>query len=275
MEETMIKSNWHTHTARCGHAVGTDEEYVQAAIEAGMRTLGFSDHAPYRKPHPHQRMNFEMYPEYKASILSLREKYKDQIDIHLGMEVEYYESEWEDLKTYRKEMEYCILGQHTVYFEEISVYGIDNPHDLNLYTDMIEEGCRRGLCDYIAHPDVVMWAYPRIDDTVRTAAKRIAEIAKRYDLPVELNCGSGVKYPKKLYEDGERWAYPVRIFFEEFAKQKCPVIIGLDVHDPTLFLMDVFLERALSVIEGLDCIILDDYDLISAAAKRKREFGFT
>ena len=30
--------------------------------------------------------------------------------------------------------------------------------------------------------------------------------------------------------DGERYAYPTRIFFEEFAKEKCPIIIGLDVH---------------------------------------------
>ena len=43
----MIKTNWHTHTSRCGHAVGTDEEYVQAAIQGGLTTLGFSDHAAY------------------------------------------------------------------------------------------------------------------------------------------------------------------------------------------------------------------------------------
>ena len=40
----MIQTNWHTHTSRCGHAVGTDEEYVQAAIQGGLKTLGFSDH---------------------------------------------------------------------------------------------------------------------------------------------------------------------------------------------------------------------------------------
>lgn len=24
----MIKANYHTHTARCGHAIGADEEYM-------------------------------------------------------------------------------------------------------------------------------------------------------------------------------------------------------------------------------------------------------
>ena len=81
----MIKTNWHTHTTRCGHAVGTDEEYVKAAIKAGLHTLGFSDHAPYREPFPPERMNYEQLDEYKQSILDLKQKYAGQIDIHLGM----------------------------------------------------------------------------------------------------------------------------------------------------------------------------------------------
>ena len=29
-------ANYHTHTPRCNHAVGTEEEYVQAAIQRGL-----------------------------------------------------------------------------------------------------------------------------------------------------------------------------------------------------------------------------------------------
>ena len=32
----MKKYNYHTHTKRCGHAVGEDEEYVIAAINNGL-----------------------------------------------------------------------------------------------------------------------------------------------------------------------------------------------------------------------------------------------
>ena len=38
----MIKTNWHTHTKRCGHAIGEDEDYVKVAIEGGLKTLGLS-----------------------------------------------------------------------------------------------------------------------------------------------------------------------------------------------------------------------------------------
>ena len=48
----MIKRNYHTHTKRCGHAIGEDEEYVINAIEAGLTDLGFSDHCPYIDKEP-------------------------------------------------------------------------------------------------------------------------------------------------------------------------------------------------------------------------------
>lgn len=42
----MNKNNYHTHTTRCFHAIGKDEEYVKAAIQANIKELGFSDHTP-------------------------------------------------------------------------------------------------------------------------------------------------------------------------------------------------------------------------------------
>ena len=30
-----MKHNFHTHTTRCKHAIGTDEQYVQAALDSG------------------------------------------------------------------------------------------------------------------------------------------------------------------------------------------------------------------------------------------------
>ena len=42
-----MKANYHTHTKRCQHAFGEDREYVEEAIRAGLRILGFSDHCPW------------------------------------------------------------------------------------------------------------------------------------------------------------------------------------------------------------------------------------
>ena len=43
-----MKTNYHTHTTRCMHAVGSDEAYVLSAIKGGFQILGFSDHTPWK-----------------------------------------------------------------------------------------------------------------------------------------------------------------------------------------------------------------------------------
>ena len=54
------KFNLHTHTARCGHAEGLDIQYIHSAINAGLTTLGFSEHIPYPEMHlPACRMLYE------------------------------------------------------------------------------------------------------------------------------------------------------------------------------------------------------------------------
>ena len=268
----MLKTNWHTHTYRCGHAVGTDEEYVVKALQAGLTTLGFSDHAPYKVPCSSERMDYSQYEDYKHSILSLKKKYQEKINIFLGMEVECYRDQWDDLSRYRREMDYCILGQHNLDLDTNSSYGFTQSWQLEEYVDRIEYACAHGLCDYVAHPDVCMYSYPAMDESVRKIAEKIADISIKYDMPMELNAGSGVRYGMHRYQDGMRYAYPTRMFFEEFAKRRTKIIIGLDIHDPGLFKTDKYINRALSVIEGLDCNIISNYDLVKAAKKRKKTF---
>lgn len=268
----MIKTNWHTHTSRCGHAVGTDEEYVQAAIQGGLTTLGFSDHAAYTKSRRTDRMDLEQFPDYMASIRALKEKYKDQITLYLGTEIECYPEEIEILTEYRKKMDYCILGQHSLNLDDDLSYLATTPDLLDIYVSRLEYACAHDLCEYICHPDVILWSYPRIDGSVRDAAKKIAAISNQYHVPLELNTGSGVHHGMREYEDGKRYAYPTRAFFEEFAREKCPIVIGLDVHDPKLFLDDTDLNRALSVVEELGCNIIDDYDVIAAANEHKKKY---
>ena len=69
-------TNYHTHTTRCQHARGTDEEYVLAAIDAGFEELGFADHSPWRYASdyvPDMRMTIDQFPDYLHSIRALRD----------------------------------------------------------------------------------------------------------------------------------------------------------------------------------------------------------
>ena len=40
----FIDYTYHSHTARCGHARGADEDYAKTAFEHGYKLYGFSDH---------------------------------------------------------------------------------------------------------------------------------------------------------------------------------------------------------------------------------------
>ena len=57
-----MKTNYHTHTTRCMHATGSDEDYVLSAIKGGYQELGFSDHTPW-KYHTDYVADMRMLPE--------------------------------------------------------------------------------------------------------------------------------------------------------------------------------------------------------------------
>ena len=88
-----MKTNYHTHTTRCHHATGSDEEFVLSAIKGGYQEIGFSDHTPW-KYHTNYISDIRMLPEelpgYVESLRSLQEKYKNQISIKIGLECEYF-----------------------------------------------------------------------------------------------------------------------------------------------------------------------------------------
>lgn len=271
----MVKSNWHTHTSRCGHAKGSDEEYVINAIKAGVKRLGFSDHAPYPGVFGGRiRMEYEELEDYVSSVKYLKEKYKNEIEIYLGLEVEYFDDQLEVLTKYRKELDYLILGQHSFTTKDENSYFIKDEEGLTTYCDLIEKACEIGLIDYIAHPDVCLWSYPVIDDAVIKAAERLADISLKYNVPLEANCGSGVLVGKQRYLDGFRYGYPVKEVFEMFSKKGCKVLIGLDIHDPDLFKTDEYINKVKSVLDLANCKADEDYDLITDAINRKKKYNY-
>lgn len=225
-------TNYHTHTKRCHHAFGEDEEYVLAAMNAGYDVLGFSDHAPYYYRDGYVSY-YKMTPEeatgYANSILSLREKYSG-IQIHLGFEAEYYPAIFEkSLELWRSVgAEYLILGQHYVDNETTTredASAIPSAEEkLIRYTDRCIDAMETGKFSYLAHPDLLN--YNGGDDALyKHEAKRLIECAKRCEMPLEINLlglSTGRNYPNPK-------------FWEVAAKLKPTVIIGTDAHEPEAF----------------------------------------
>ncbi len=84
----MIFQNLHTHTI-FSDGKNTLVEMIEAAIEKDFDVLGFSDHSPMPFPCG-WAVPAERIPEYRETIRSLAEIYRDKIEIALGLEVDRF-----------------------------------------------------------------------------------------------------------------------------------------------------------------------------------------
>lgn len=221
-------ANYHTHTKRCRHASGEDREYVETAIEAGIKILGFSDHGPWIYPNDFVsriRMQPEELEEYVDSLTGLRDEYADDIKILIGLEMEYVpelmEAEHRFLSQYP--IDYMILGQHFVGEEETSQYMGVPTSDLQLlqqYVDSVVSGMKSGMFQYLAHPDLINFIGNQ--KLYRRAMRRLLEFMKEQGYPIELNMLGAVQSRN----------YPNETFWELAREIGNQVIIGIDAHSP-------------------------------------------
>ena len=224
----MILANYHTHTVRCGHASGTEREYIEAAISEGFKILGFSDHTPQPYPEGYKsriRMDMSELSDYTETLVRLREEYKKDIKILIGYEVEYtrryFEPLLKELRNYP--LDYIIQGQHFVEDEVDGFYvgfKTDSEEKLKAYVDFTIEGMKTGLFTYLAHPDLIQYTGP--DDIYRRHMSRLVEASIDCKLPLEINVYGFV--------DGRH--YPCDRFFKMAAEYKPKFIIGCDAHAP-------------------------------------------
>ena len=245
--------NLHTHTTRCNHASGTEEEYIQQAIAAGLQVLGFSDHTPYRFPGNYvsnKRMALEDLEDYCTTVLSLKEKYADKIQIRLGLEVEYYPALIQDLLDILKPypIEYMILGQHCCgnqVNEPSIVRGSDDEAFLVRYCDQVIEGMQTGLFTYFAHPDLFHFMG---DDTIyRRHIARLCQTAKDMQIPLEINL-SGLR-------GGEH--YPRELFWKIAGEIGCDAVLGSDAHGPQGVVIRDAEEKALEIVDKFGLNLLE------------------
>jgi len=232
-----MKYNYHTHTFRCFHARGTDEEFVKAAIEAGFDEIGFADHSPwpFRGYVSGMRMHENELSDYCNSIKNLKEKYKDRISIKLGLECEYFPKYMPWLKEMieKHSIDYIILGHHFSADEPGSIYNgnMSEPKELYNYRDDIIEAMETGIFAYIAHPDIFMRGYPVFDEHCEKISKDIINKSIETGIPLEYNL-LGLSHSKL---DGKQ-GYPYPDFWAMVSAMKPPVTVGIDAHVPEAYL---------------------------------------
>lgn len=250
-------ANYHTHTARCLHAAGTEIQYIEAAIERGFKIFGFSDHTPQWYPEGYYsgiRMEPEQLQEYCDTVRRLQQQYKDQLEIPLGLEVEYYPALFGELMSRLRDqgVEYILLAQHWVGNEINEPYCGRATEDASLlqrYCDQVIAAMETGLFTYVAHPDLIYFTGDR--KIYAQHMRRLCRAAVQTDTPLEIN----------LLGQLRKRHYPREYFWEIAAQEGCKTVLGLDSHDPESILECVSEDKALQMVDRLGLQLVDTVPL--------------
>lgn len=245
-----LTANYHTHLALCGHAEGEMEDYIKSAIKSGYTILGISDHGPiltsdlpkhyYKDFGLDLQMNYDDFKQvYLPTFHSLKSQYTKQINLFLGLEIEYFPAIQPYLSKLRKELDYLILGMH--YFPDgdafYNVYELMNEDLIMKYASITVEALNSGLFTVMAHPDIFVYHYKKnnqyvFDEVCEKATRMIVEAAIKNDVFLEINVG-GFHRPRFFDGGIEKYAYPRYDFWKIVTTYKeIKVIIGVDAHHP-------------------------------------------
>lgn len=257
----MIAS-YHTHTSRCAHASGDDEEYVKAAIAEGVKILGFSDHAPIPYKNGYKsgiRMTPEETEGYFSTFAALREKYADKIEIHTGFEAEYYAPVFFDALEFWKKfpVEYLILGQHFIGAEydipqHIAPRATTEKSHLTTYVDSVIEGINTDRFTYVAHPDLINYVGEDVDFCISEFDRLIGALVA-HGMPIEYN----------LLGMAANRSYPCELFWKEVARFGAPMILGCDSHSPDRVAKKEELRAALKFVNKYNLNLVETVKLVS------------
>jgi histidinol-phosphatase (PHP family) len=219
----------HNHTPLCNHAEGTIDEYVEAAIQKGIKYFGFSDHAPMDFD-PSYRMSFEEMKLYEKMVIDAKIKYQDKIDVLLGYEVDYLKNHMDE-RVLNADVDYLIGSVHF-----IDEWGFDNPEFIGRYEhedideiwqkyfSAIEAMANSKKFDIAGHLDLikVFKFMPKKD--IRLIAQNALNAIKNADMVLEINM-SGLRKPIEE-------TYPSKELLELAFSLEIPITFGSDAHKP-------------------------------------------
>ncbi len=217
----------HNHTTLCNHAEGTIDEYILQAIKSGTKIFGFSEHAPMNFDIKY-RLTFEQMKKYEKNVLDAREKYKNEIEILLGYEVDYIPN-YIDERVLNAKVDYLIGSVHF-----INKWGFDNPEFIGEYKEKnideiwqkyfnaIEDMANTGLFDIVGHLDLIkIFKFMPKKDILKLAENALVSI-KKADMVLEINMAG---YRKPVKE-----AYPSLKLLKLAHSLEIPITFSSDAH---------------------------------------------
>ena len=261
-----ILANYHCHS-RFDDGHGELEEYVQAALEKGLRTLGFAGHAPVPFPCT-WTMPSPLLPEYLDTGRELQNTYADKLEVLIGLEVDYIPEitspTAEQIQTLN--LDFTVGSVHFIgrlvsgelwtpdgpaeeleqgvqesfdgdfrkaveeYFRRVTAMVRSNPPDIIGHFDVVKKNNRRDR--YFSESSA--W--------YRSAVKLALDAVAASPCILEINTGGIVRNTSGAL-------YPSEWILEEALRREIPVMINSDAHRPDQ--LDGYYNEAASILREI------------------------
>lgn len=250
----MMKRDGHIHTPFCPHGSrDTLEEYITKAINNNFSEITFTEHAPLPKgfidPTPEQDsgMSLAQLTPYFEQLQKLKAKYKEQIIINIGLEVDYivgFEQQTRDfLNSVGHLLDDAILSVHFLqhdnaytcidFSDEVYLHFAEQVGGIaqmyQLYYDTVKQSILADLGPYkpkrIGHPTLIHKFQLAHNETIDDHAQihAVLQLMKEHHYELDFNsAGLSKTFCQEPYPNYEYAAY---------AKQLgIPIIFGSDAH---------------------------------------------
>ena len=245
-------SNFHSHCTFCD-GQSQPEEFLKSAVASGFRAYGFSSHSPL----PFEtfwNMSKPDMPDYISEINRLKKLYAGDIEVYLGLEIDYLD------KTYNASLPYfqslpldyklssihfltiryplleenmvCIDGPYREFEEGLNKHlGGDIRRIIRLYFESSMQMVELGGFDVVGHIDKIYknaCRHPDFSlqaDWYQKPFLELLDLVAEKGLIVEINC---------KYKNLKGLTFPHITSYKELYKRQIPVMVNSDCHEPHL-----------------------------------------
>jgi histidinol-phosphatase (PHP family) len=223
------RTDYHIHTTYSDGKAGP-EDYIMAAISAGLKEIGFSEHLNLFVDNQHWCMDPGRVSDYISHIRRLRDAVSN-IQIRIGLEIDYFPGKEEEIYKFINglDLDYVLGSVH--YLGDMTVdNGADFYENKNIdelfegYFGFVNEAVSSGLFDIVAHCDLVRIYGFKPTTNPENLYRVLANKMKIHDVAFEVNT-NGRNRPLGDF-------YPDRRFLKIFCEENVPVCVNSDAHMP-------------------------------------------
>ncbi len=237
-----LSGDYHVHTKLCNHASGEMEDYVQAAIRKGFRSLTFLEHLEYGLLYDHQIwLTPELFTLYFQEGERLRAAYAGQITIQLGVEIGWNATAVDGILAVLAQFPFEHRGLSCHFYfdgtrhlnllsskqEHIDALQAFNPDKvLETYFRSLHQACEVIPCDKLCHLDAALRHLPNI----RLTGRHQEQINELFLLMQEK--GIALEVNTSGYEIRPQ-PFPTLDIIRQAAAMGIALIPGSDAHHPS------------------------------------------